>query len=630
MCGIFGIITKSELKIIDKIKTKESASLMLHRGPDAYGQWGIENKIELAHLRLSIIDLKPESNQPFFSDCGNFVIVFNGEIYNYLEIKQQLLSIGHTFRTNSDTEVLLNAYIEWGDKCVSIFNGDWAFAVYNIKENTLFCSRDRFGVKPFNYSIINESFIFSSEIKSIINYFPQLKKVNYNVIANFCRNSIGAQIEETWFDGVFRLMPAHNLTWKDGEIKIERYWDYPKHINNNLKFDDAAEKYKELFFDAVKLRMRSDVPIGTTLSSGIDSSSIVSVLRKFYNEEHETFTAVYNSKNYDSLEKNGYSTNIEIDEKTHVKKLATELNLKSHIFDVQQTHFCEDLSDLIYYLESGHGSPATIPLSKIFLNAKNHIKVVMEGQGADELLSGYVSNTFPSLIWELLKGGKIFQIWKEYLEFRKTYSLSYSLKLFFRLLNNDKLERLYQWKNGIDKVFGPKLKSFSRIKDYPFEPLGFDEHFNEELYKSHIGVLVNLLHYGDAISMSKSIESRLPFIDIKLVEFSFQLPYNYKYKNGLGKYIHRVAMKNIVPKYILENPVKFGFNTPLSQHFESLDSEANKILLSEKCLDRGIYNTMGLKALIDEHIVKSKNNSTMLFRLLSVELWFRKFIDIPA
>jgi asparagine synthase (glutamine-hydrolysing) len=628
MCGIFGVLTNSALKVINKVKIKESASLMQYRGPDAYGQWGIENKIEFAHLRLSIIDLNPESNQPFFSNCGNFVIVFNGEIYNYLEIKQQLLSTGHIFKTSGDTEVLLNAYIEWGDSCVSKFNGDWAFAIYNINENSLFCSRDRFGVKPFNYSIIEDSFIFSSEIKSIIHYFPQLRTPNYNVIANYCRNSLGAQIEETWFDGVKRLMPAHNLTWKNGAIKIERYWDYPRHTNEKLSFEAATEKYKALFFDAVKLRMRSDVAVGTTLSSGIDSGSIVSVLRKFYSEDHKTFTAVFNSKEFDRLEKSGYSKDITIDEGTLVKRLAGELNLESHLIDIPQTNLCKDLSDVIYHLESGHGSPATIPLSKIMQYAKKTVTVVMEGQGADELLSGYISNTFPYLIWELLKAGKFSQIKEEFAAFKKSYSLGNSAKVFFRLLNNNNLERLYQFKSGISRVFGPRLKNYKRIKDYPFKPDGFNENFNKELFKSHTGVLVNLLHYGDAISMSASIESRLPFMDINLVEFSFKLPYHFKMKNGLGKYIHRVSMKNIVPDFIIENPIKFGFNTPLSQHFLSLDSDANKMLLSEKCLSRGIFDRDGLKVLIENHIAKNRNNSTMLFRLLSVELWFGHFIDI--
>lgn len=627
MCGIFGILNLYKSEIIDKGKFGISAQLMKHRGPDAYGQWGIDKKIEFAHLRLSIIDLNSESNQPFFSDCGNFSIIFNGEIYNYIEIKTELANLGHNFRTTSDTEVLLNSYIQWGESCVNKFNGDWAFAIYNIRENSLFCSRDRFGVKPFNYAIVKDQFIFSSEIKSILMYFPELKVPNYNVISNFCRNSLGAQIEDTWFEKVKRLMPAHNLVIQNGEIKIYRYWDYPKKTLSNLDIVEASEKYKELFINAVKLRMRSDVPVGTTLSSGLDSSSIVCVLRTFSSEKHNTFTASFNKEEYRDSEKSAFSKEIEIDEVSLVEKISRELNLESHFIPADIKNFCKDLSDVIYYLESGHDSPATIPLSKIMTVAKNNVTVVMEGQGADELLAGYVTAAFPQYIVELLKRGKIKSIIKEIVIFKDTYRLKNSMKLFFRLLNNDLIERIYQRFNNIDKIFGPKLYKYLRIRDYPYVSHGFDNQFNKQLSRDHSGGLVNLLHYGDAISLSKSIESRLPFMDVNLIEFSFQLPYNFKMKNGFGKYIHRQAMKDIVPSYILGNPFKFGFNTPLSQHFESLHSTANKILLSETCLNRDIFAKVGLKRFIEDHISGKKNNSTMLFRLLSVELWFRHFID---
>jgi len=189
------------------------------------------------------------------------------------------------------------------------------------------------------------------------------------------------------------------------------------------------------------------------------------------------------------------------------------------------------------------------------------------------------------------------------------------------------LKRIFYLITGVENVFGPKLKKYSRIKDYPLDSPRFNEHFNKELFKSHIGGLVNLLHYGDAISMSKSMESRNPFLDVKLVEFSFKLPFYFKIHNGLNKYIHIISMKNIVPKFILENPIKFGFNTPLSQYFNNLNNKPNSLLLSKKCLDRDNFNKNGLQNLINEHINKKKNNSTILFRLLCVELWFRCFID---
>jgi asparagine synthase (glutamine-hydrolysing) len=627
MCGIFGVKVKSDSTIVDQLRVKESAMLMRHRGPDAYEQWGIFKNIELAHLRLSIIDLSRESNQPFFSNCKNYVIVFNGEIYNYIEIKSELQALGYLFRTSSDTEVLLNAYIEWGDQCVLKFNGDWAFAIYHIPDDVLFCSRDRFGVKPFNYAIVDDQFVFSSEIKSILNYLPELRQPNYNVISNYCRNSLGAQGKETWFGGINRLLPAHNLTWKNGQIQIERYWDYPKKTVGNIPFDEAVRTYQDLFLNAVKIRMRSDVPVGTTLSSGLDSGSIVSVMRRFHEGIPKTFTAVFNQGEFRPLEKTVYRRDAEINEVDPVERLARELSLEAHLIDVQNNNFIDDLSFLIYHLESGHSSPATIPLSKILEYAKKHVTVIMEGQGADELLSGYTLNTFPILLFENFKRGNMIQLIKEFVEFNKSYSIAYCLKQFIRLLNADTIERLFSLASGRERVFGPKLKKYVRIKDYPLEPEGFNERFNGELFKSHTGGLVNLLHYGDAISMSKSLESRLPFMDVHLVEFSFTLPFNFKMKNGLGKYIHRVSMDNIVPDFILKNPIKLGFNTPLSKCFDSSDREGNRILLSQKCLDRGIFDREGLQDFIDEHIAGKKNNSTMLFRLLSVELWFRRFID---
>jgi asparagine synthase (glutamine-hydrolysing) len=627
MCGIFGIINNNDLKI-DKRKVKDSALLMNHRGPDAFDQWGIENKIELAHLRLAIIDLNVESQQPFFSSCGNYVIIFNGEIFNYLELKKELEEHGHKFRTSSDTEVLLESYIQWGDSCVTKFNGDWAFSIYNIKKNKLFCSRDRFGVKPFNYALIDKQLIFSSEIKSIIEYSDTLKEPNLNVILNFCKNSLGAQLEHTWFKGIKRLLPAHNLIWENGVVKIYKYWEYPTETFKDISYEEAKLEYNKLFQDAVKIRLRSDVPVGTTLSSGIDSSSIVSIIHKLNYDKHKTFTAHFNVGEYDAGEKSLYATDVKINESELVKKLEKRLNLDSHFIEIKNSDFINGLSKNIYHLESGHSSPATIAVSEIFDEAKKHVTVVLEGQGADELLAGYAYNLFPYFVYEELKKMRFKKLFSEFLLFRKDYSIFYSLKLFLRSMNYSCIEKLYHSLNGINSVFSENIiKNYRRLNDYPKTNLLFDQNFNKALFKSHTGGLVNLLHYGDAISMSKSIESRNPFLDYNLVEYAFKLPYSFKYNNGVGKKIHRDAMKEIVPDFILNNTIKFGFNTPLSQQFKKIDTDANKILLSKRTIDRGIFNEKGLKKIINNHINNKRNNSTLLFRLLSVEIWFREFID---
>ncbi|MDP3392409.1 asparagine synthase (glutamine-hydrolyzing) [Sediminibacterium sp.] len=628
MCGIFGIYKTTKLSIdIDKQKVRDSTLLMKHRGPDAYDQWGIDGLIEFAHVRLAIIDLAAVSNQPFISDCGNFIVVYNGEIYNYIELRKELTNQGVKFRTTSDTEVLLNGYITWGDKCVEKFNGDWAFCIYDIKRNRIFCSRDRFGIKPFCYTFHNNSFVFSSEIKSIINYYPDLRVPNFNVINNYCRNSLGAQHNETWFKDILRLKPAHNLVIENGNVSINRYWDYPTKVNSSIQLLNAKDEYLQLFKSSLEIRMRSDVPVGTTLSSGIDSGSIVSVLREWNSDNHKTYTAVFNSKDYDKREKKAYSSNIEIDEASLVIKLAEELDLETNFIDCSNIDLIKELSFVLYHLESGHSSPAVLPLTKVMDRASNDVRVVLEGQGADELLSGYIVNTFPTLIFELLKKWKFHQVVKEVRAFSKLYSLKFALIQFVRLFNSNFLEKIYHRFVGIDTIFTGAMKNYKRINDYPKEKISFSEKFNEVLYRSHIGGLVNLLHYGDAISMSKSIESRLPFLDYRLVEFVFQLPFEFKMQNGVGKVVHRKALEGIVPDFILHNPLKFGFNTPLSVFFMDRNNEAIRILLSERTSNRGLFDKKCLNKLIERHISKKHDYSTFLLRLLSVELWFRLFID---
>ena len=374
--------------------------------------------------------------------------------------------------------------------------------------------------------------------------------------------------------------------------------------------------------------MRSDVPVGTTLSSGVDSTSIVSILRKIYSNEHKTFTAKFEKNDYKKSEKKLYKQDIEINEAKLVEKLAKDLDLKAYFIKIEDQNFLSQLNSNIYHLESGHASPATIPLSNILDFAKDHVTVVMEGQGADELLGGYVSSSFPFFILDSLKSKDLCSVISEIEKFSKNYSIFYSLKLFFRLLNSRNIEMFYHKYLGIDKVLGEKLKGgYKRIKDYPLDNNSFSEKLNKHLYQAHTGGLVNLIHYGDAISMSKSMESRNPFVDFNLVEYGFQLPYNFKVQQGQGKYIHRKAMHDIAPGYILDNPIKFGFTTPLSNKFQSINSKGNQILLSEKCIDRKIFNHNKLNELILEHINFKENHSTFLFRLLSVELWFRTFID---
>lgn len=629
MCGIIGLYNIKSAKEIDEHKFWESVNTIIHRGPDNQSIKRINEDVVFGHVRLSIIDLQEASNQPFIDESENFTLVFNGEIFNYLEIKVELEEKGYHFRTVSDTEVLLKSYIEWGEKCVQKFNGMWAFAIYDKINHRLFCSRDRFGIKPFNYTIVDEQFFFASEIKAILSYFPKLRVPNYNVIANYCRKSTGAQIKETWFKDVLRLEPAHNLIIDSSGININRYWDYPREVNKELTLSNAVLEYKRLLSDAVQLRMRSDVPVGFTLSSGLDSTALVGILRNKFNGNKNTYTASFNSTEFHSSEKQIYKYNLEINEPAIVKKMAQDLDLDPTFIEIQYDNYVKDLRKIIYHLESGHSSPAVIPLFQIFDTAKNDVKVVLEGQGADEMLGGYINKVLPIYFLEMLGQLKIRSAYNEFKIFIKSYSIKIAFMVLIRQSNIGVLKRLYYKISGMESLLINELGKYKEIKDYPNDPVGFDNALNKHLYKEHTGLLVDLLHYGDRVSMAHSIESRVPFMDFRLVEFAFTLPSKYKIHNGLGKYIHRTAMKGIVPEYILNNPIKLGFDSPVSHLFKKEDESSPKsILLSEKCLNRGLFSSKALIKTFDEHKSGKKNHSRILYRMLSVELWFREFIDI--
>ncbi len=635
MCGIFGIYNlKNKKTVFNELEIRGALDTMKHRGPDATDLKIFDQKTVLGHLRLSIIDLSKDGNQPFHVD-DRYWIVFNGEIFNYLELKEELIALDYTFRTASDTEVLLRAYQHWGEECVQKFNGMWAFCIYDTKEDTIFCSRDRFGVKPFNYSIVDDQFIFSSEIKPILHVKPSLKVPNYNVIANFCRSSIGAQHPETWFENIIRLQPAHSmLITRNGIQKHYRYWQYPTITNKDIDFETAKKQYISLLQDAVKLRTRSDVPVGTTLSGGLDSTTIAGMLHNLNNTSYHTYTATFNSSNFEAKEKQVFKDlSTEFDEGDLVKKVTKDFNLQSNLIKIEYDTFVDDLEEIILHLESGNNSPAVIPLMQILRIAKKDVTVVLEGQGADELLGGYITTFYIYGIWQYIKELKFRELINFVKKFNAVYSLFNAITLFFRIKSNEFpiIHKIRDKLSTSSKVYGEKLRNYHVLSDYPkYEAPKCDNSINEMLRKQHTGGLVNLLHYGDAVSMANSLESRLPFMDYRLVEFVFSLPWHYKLHNGLGKYIHRKAAEGIVPDYILNNPIKIGFATPLSHLFDAKTLQGQKtmeILLSDKCAKRGLFLQDEIKKIYAKHSVGKANYSSFLYRLLCVELWFINFLD---
>ncbi len=630
MCGIFGLLRLGGETQIDQRKFALALTTLRHRGPDAENVRRLDNDAIFGHTRLSIIDLRDENNQPL-SILDRYWIVFNGEIYNYVELRKELQQLGVRFRTDGDTEVLLYAYALWGADCVAHFNGMWAFAIYDTHEKTLFCSRDRFGEKPFNYTVHKGHFLFASEIKAMLSYVPELAQPELNAIANYCRTSVGAQNTQSWFKNVHRLAPGHNLIIRNGQIRILRYWHYPTDTDHDCSFDSARERFGELFKDAVRLRMRSDVPLGITLSSGIDSSCIAYTMQDLDSKPHHCFTAGYRREDRSTTEQGIYKQHLDIDETKTARATANALGLIPHSIETSYTDFTSRLERITYFLESGHSSPATIPLMQLLEHARKHVTVILDGQGADELLGGYILSTIWPAVADLVARGRIQDALASVQHFSRAYSLSYATKMLVRYLSNDFeiISRAHHQFSGIDRLFAPEMEPYRRWKDYMDLPGEGDAScLGKLLLHQHAGGMINLLHYGDAISMANGMESRMPFLDYRLVEFAWRLPPSFKVDRSVSKHILREAMRKLVPDHILDQKRKIGFSTPISKEFREQPHMLD-VLTERRCAERGVFDSRGVKAVVDDHRTGRRDRGPLLFRLLSTELWFRCFIDMP-
>lgn len=623
MCGILGIVNNSKVDL--EISNFRSALMtMLHRGPDNQTVVAINDKVYLGHVRLSIIDLDEKSNQPFTDVSGIFHLVYNGEIYNYLEIKKELITLGYNFRTQSDTEVLLTSYIAW-EECVNRFNGMWAFAIFDNANGSLFCSRDRFGVKPFYYTEINGHFVFASEIKAIISLFPELRKPNYTSISSFLHYSVGAESHETWFDGIFRLPPANNGILENNNFTKSTYWNYPTEEKSTINDSKLTSDYIEIFKNSISLRLRSDVPVGITLSSGVDSNSILFASPEESRNTIQAFSVSVNSDDYSKSELKNFKTNNLKNEAQIAKEMAKSANVDFVEINFNYEHYTQKLSHLIYHMECGHHSFSVMPYYNLMEGIKGKSVVLLEGQGSDELLAGYYGIMGPVYVLDQLKKFKFKSATRALRELNENYMVWGSLLRLFKALKVKFASTIYNSLFlGISTLINDKLNS----PKFPAKQRNNKNSLLKNItIEQHKELLVDFLHYGDTLSMANSLESRLPFMDYRLVEYVFKLPSELLIQNGMGKYFHRNAMKNIVPDEILNEKIKLGFNTPMSVIFKATTEESPlHILLSQRSLDRGLFKEEGIKKLYNQ-LDKSHNHIQLMYRALSIELWFRNFID---
>jgi asparagine synthase (glutamine-hydrolysing) len=655
MCGIVGIVNL-EGDRIDANMLAKMTSLLAWRGPDDEGYLigNLDNgtyitasgedtsavvletnhlycpKINLTqlqnntfnlgfgHRRLSIIDLSAAGHQPMCDETGTVWIIYNGEIYNYIEIRAMLESKGHLFRTRTDVEVIIKAYIEWGEGCLNKFNGMWSFCIWDTRKNELFCSRDRFGVKPLYYYYDDKLFAFSSEIKSLLATGIAVRP-NDGLIYDFLRSGLLDHTDETFYLGIKKLPQSHYLKLSHtGGLSLTRYWDID--ISDEIKSAESdityANKFREVFYDAVRIRLRSDVPIGSCLSGGLDSSSIVIAANqlmfpqgnKSASEKQKTFSACYDIVKYD--------------ERKYIELVIRNTNAERNYVFPSAAGFTRELDDLIYHQEEPFISSSLYAQWCVMGAARDcNVPVLLDGQGSDEQLAGYLE-FYLGYIRHLFSSRRYADMAREAVMYLSSPAIlsHFSDRLYQR--------PLYTYISGVpynDDFLSDRLQA-----KYGHEPSNtpvagsIGQQIKTNIFSNNLPAL---LRYEDKSSMAFSIETRLPFLDYRLVELIASLPIEQKLRNGWTKYVLRNAMRDVLPRPISLRKSKLGFATPEEPWF-SRDMASNV----QRVFDEPFF--LGEYAKCDELSRQFKRNrsrtspywTNIFFRYYITELWGRKLI----
>lgn len=606
MCGINGFDWREPL-LIEKMN-----SILTHRGPDDQDIYA-DDEVSLGVVRLSIIDLSVAGRQPMSNEDDTVWITYNGEVYNFMELRKELEEKGHKFKSNTDTEVVLHAYEEWGKPCVERFNGMWAFAVYDKNRNLFFLSRDRFGIKPLYYYYGGKKFIFSSEIKGILQHdidrIPN-KKVIYEYLAfNLLDHSV-----ETFFKNVHRLMPGENLIYDISEKTLEtsKWYDLKNNLRKIEKPENEVEReIRVLFTDSVHYRLIADVPVGSCLSGGIDSSSIACTMSSLGTNKIKTFSLVF--------------PGLGIDETFYIDEIVRSTNVEPYKISPSTKDLINDLHDLIWTQEEPFGSLSIYGQYKVMqLAHKNGMKVLLDGQGGDELLAGY-SKYYKYYLLECLMNLEF----KEFIRTAKVQKDVPNLILFLGvalLRKSESIDRLMK------KFSSKRLRFLNNF--YNGEISLSERRFNlnqvlsDDLTRYSIP---QLLRYEDKNSMRWSIESRVPFLDYRFVGFIASLLSRYKIREGITKYAFRKSMEGVVPQKIIQRQDKIGFATPDSEWFRTLEfiPLIKDILDSTTFKSRKYWNHKEVKKMFQDHVNRKNDHSRTLWRIINTELWLRIFIDEP-
>ena len=624
MCGIAGIWNRDGGPVIPE-QIAAMTDIQAHRGPDDRGIY-LAGNIGLGHRRLAIIDLTPGGHQPMPNDERTLWLTYNGEVYNYIELREELQALGVRFRSKSDSEVLLKSYERWGPECVKRLNGIFAFAIWDERKQKLFCARDRFGVKPFHYAQIGTTFLFASEIKGILASEIVPREPNWSVVHRYLTLNLTHVDSQTFFQHVYELPAAHTLTVERTGLTLSRYWDLPPVEPPPQRPDHAwAEEYEQTLHDAVRLQMRSDVPVGCCLSGGLDSTTLAHIATGLSPIAMKTFTAYLSHPTYDERK----SVN------AFVKQVGPRV--EPHFVSPDLDAWMGELSKVVYHHDEPHaGYTSSAQWEVMRLAHECGIKVVLDGQGADESLGGY--NYFvESLAADLLRARelqKAFSVLVALTDRRGSGVLVGSERLFRAALrawrSRESLYRLEAmvsqrtlpfdegWVRQIGPVHVPTIeRSASRLE-------------NEIANALQVTSLPALLTFEDRASMAFSIESRVPYLDHRLVEIAFRLPRHLRVDRTTTKVILRRIAQGRLPQEIVRAPLKRVFGTPYQLWFSpALVASAREILTSQSFRDRPFVDPKRLSRWIESigGAASDQKLAYQVWNLVNLELWFRTRVE---
>lgn len=602
MCGFVGFCddSKNKKKII-----RDMADIIKHRGPDSDGYY-VDNNIALGFRRLSIIDLD-KGSQPIFNEDKDKVIVFNGEIYNYKEIREELKSKGHKFSTNTDTEVILHGYEEYKEDILNKLRGMFAFVIYDIKEKSLFGARDFYGIKPFYYYYDNENFLFGSEIKSFLGSPNFKKELNKDMISQYLtfQCSIG---EDTFFKNTYKLLPGHYFIYKDKELEIKKYYEVKLEPNDDKSLNEWVSGIREVIDNSVLAHKVSDVEVGSFLSSGVDSSLIAKL-----SSVDKTFTVGYDNKKYSEID--------------YAKEFSDKINVSNVSKKISKEEYFKEFSNVQYYMDEPLADASAVMLYFLSKTASKHVKVCLSGEGADEIFGGYniyhepysVSwyNKIPYFIRKCI--GILVYPFRNYTGFNFLYRRS--KKIEDRYIGNAFIFEPNDAKKIVNFNYGNKTyKDFT--KSYYDKVSDLDVVTKMQYIDFNFWLIYDILLKADKMSMANSLEVRVPYLDRKVIEYASKLPSKYKIVGNETKYAFRKVAKEELADKVADKK-KLGFPVPIREWLKEDDvyQEVKNIFLESGYF----FKPKKIIKLLDDHKAGKRDNSRKIWTIYTFLVWYQEY-----